>query len=235
MARGRVSIDDVLRLARIQSVSLSPQGGVAFDLTLSDLEANKNRSEIRVRMPDGREAYLQGEGDRSPKWSPRGDRLVFISSRDGGKQKGSGVYVYGFEGEPRRVAWFKHGVSSVEWLDDNRVAVAAFDEVKGEYDEDYVATDRLPLWFDGSGLVAGLRSQVFIVDVDSGSTVKVTDEEHGVEVLGVCGGRIYYATPRTWRNPLDMVVKSVDAEGGVRVEAEGFTVGTIRCVERASP
>ncbi|MCE4611569.1 MAG: S9 family peptidase [Desulfurococcales archaeon] len=231
MGSGRLGIDDVLRIARIHTVNLSIEGSVAYGLTVSDLEANKNRSEIRVRRPDGREAYLQGEGDSSPKWSPQGDRLAFISSREGGKQKGSGVYVYGFDGEPRRVAWFKHGVSSLEWLDEGRLAVIAYEEVKGEYDEDYVATDRLPLWYDGSGIVAGLRGQVYLVDADSGSTSKLTSEEHGVIALGVCGGRIYYATPRTWRDPLDMLVKSVDAEGAARVEAEGFTVGAIGCVE----
>jgi acylaminoacyl-peptidase len=227
---GRLEIEDVVRLVRLSSVRVSSSGDIAYSARLSDLDANKVRSEIRVRWSDGGESYLQGEGDSSPRWSPSGDRLAFVSSR-GAKGGESRVYVYARGGEPRLVASFKRGVEDVEWLDDSRLAVLAYEEVKGEYDEDYVATERLPLWFDGSGLVAGLRGQVFLVDADSGVVRKLTSEGLGVEAIGVCGGRVYYAVPRDWRNPLDMVVKSVGPEGDVRVEAEGFTVSQLSCHE----
>ncbi len=229
---GKVTIEDVVRLARIRRVRVSRRGDIAYQVSTSDVEANKVRSEIRIKWSDGREAYLQGEGDDMPAWSPSGDRLAFASARGREKDKGSGVFVYGAGGgEPRRVAWFKHGVSQVEWLDEHRIAVLAYEEVEGEYDKDYVVTEKLPIWFDGSGLVAGLRGQVYLVDSESGAVTKLTSERESIEVIGVCGGRIYYALPRTWRDPLDMVVKSVGPDGDVRVEAEGLTVGQISCVE----
>ena len=229
----RMTIDDVVRLARPTEPRLSVRGDLAYVVTLSDVEGNRVRSEVRVRRRSGASYFYQGEGDSSPRWSPSGDLLAFASRRGSQKgERGSGVFVAGDGGEPRRVAWFKHGVVGLEWLDGRSIVVMSSEEVSGMYDSDgdYVVTDRLPLWFDGEGLVAGLRRQLYLLDVESGRVVKLTSEDEGVEGFTVCGGRVYYFTPRTWRDPLDMIVKSVEPGGDARVEAEGFTVGQLGCV-----
>ncbi|BAN90903.1 alpha/beta hydrolase family protein [Aeropyrum camini] len=230
----RFDVDALLSIARLSSPRLSSKGDIAFSAVIPDLGANKNRPEIRVVWREGGESYYQGEGDSMPSWSPDASKLAFASRRGSGKgEKGSGLYIVGRGGEPRRVAWFTHGVSELGWASATKVYVVApvADEKTRDKDGDYVATDRLPLWFDGSGLVAGLADQIHLVDAESGRTSRLTSEDLGVLTAEPCGNSIYYVTLRRWVDPLDTVVKSVPISGGEpETVLEGLTVSQLRCI-----
>ncbi|OYT38095.1 MAG: hypothetical protein B6U89_06325 [Desulfurococcales archaeon ex4484_58] len=151
MGKRKFSIEDILKLRRFGDLDVSGRGDVAFTISYSDLDKNKNLSEIHIIRSDGVKAFLVGEGDSSPRWSPDSKLLVFLSRRGAGeKDKGIGVFVWSGVGEPRRIIWFKYGVNDLKWFDSSELVVVTPTPRKGFYDEDedYIVTDKLPVWFD---------------------------------------------------------------------------------------
>ncbi len=211
----RIEIEDILRIIRIGSMDLSLNGDLAYTVTIPDIDRNKYVGGIRILWHDGRETFYEGKDDSTPRWSPDGNYLAFIGRRDAGKdEKGSGIYIVGYAGEPRRVAWFKYGVSKVKWLDNKTLLVLA-DTPEKDYDEDgdYVSTEEAPIWFDRYGFVAGLKQQLYRVDVESGYVKKFTDERYGLYDFEVHKGEIYYTTIVDWSYPIrNKLVRLVDGE-----------------------
>ena len=234
-SKRKLTVDDILRLSIIKEVRVSKRGDIAFTISRNDLEKNKVISEIHIVRSDGTKAFLVGEGDSLPRWSPSGDLLAFVSRRGASeKEKGSGLFIWSGSGEPRKITWFKHGVSQLEWLNESTLVVSTPIPREGFYDEDedYVSTDRLPLWFDGIGFVAGLKYAIQLVDIGSGYAKKVVEEYDGISCMEVCRNYIYYAIPIDWRNPTVHKLVRVDIRTNEReVVLEDFSISSLRCIE----
>jgi len=227
-----LDVDALLRIARVGRPVASSTGAVAFNVTRPIPEENKDQVELWVVWPDGSRTYYTGEGDAAPAWSP-GGQLAFISRRGAGeKEKGVGVFVVGRGGDPRRVAWFRHGVWRLEWLGEGLLAVGSWEPEKGMYDPDgdYVATRRLPLWFNGQGLVAGRTRQIYTLDPDSGRLARLTSEPYGVSSYTACAGRLFYTVPLDWRDPTVHALRMVAPGGEPETLLEGYSIGGLACV-----
>jgi dipeptidyl aminopeptidase/acylaminoacyl peptidase len=88
-----MAIRDLLVAVRVDNPQLSPDGRtVAYVRTTTDLASGKRNADIWT-VPTGGgspQALITGEkADDTPRWSPDGTRLAFISARDGDPQ----VYV----------------------------------------------------------------------------------------------------------------------------------------------
>ena len=230
----RFTIDDILRLTSIGTVEVSSRGDIALTISRNDLEKNKISTEIHIVRRDGTSVFLVGEGDSLPRWSPSG-RLLAFSSRRGAKEeeKGSGVFLWSGVGEPRKLVWFKYGVSEIKWLSDSQIIVNTSKPIEGLYDEDgdYVVADKLPLWFDGRGFIAGLYSTMYLLDVDSGYLRELVVEENKIVDIEVCRGAIYYAVPIDWRNPtIHKIIRLSPASGEKEVVLEGYSVSKLKCI-----
>src|SRR5258707_2705498 len=86
----RFTIDELLKVRRVSDPQLSPRGDqVAFTITDVDQATNKATTQIYV-VPIGGGATRQLTNDEhssaSPRWSPDGEKLAFISARDGESQ-----------------------------------------------------------------------------------------------------------------------------------------------------
>src|SRR3977135_1989179 len=86
----RFTIDDLLKVRRVSDPQLSPKGDlVAFTITDVDKTANKSTTQIYVVPLSGgemRQLTNDEHSSASPRWSPDGDKLAFISARDGDDQ-----------------------------------------------------------------------------------------------------------------------------------------------------
>jgi dipeptidyl aminopeptidase/acylaminoacyl peptidase len=75
---------------RISEPQVSPDGKrVAFTVSVIDLPANKRRSDLYLVGTDGsglRRLTTHESGDSSPRWSPDGGSVWFLSSRSGSSQ-----------------------------------------------------------------------------------------------------------------------------------------------------
>src|SRR3954451_8860044 len=103
--------EDVRALTSVVDARLSPDGRrVAYTVTRVDEEANAYRTAIWVAPLDGSaepRQFTSGErNDASPRWSPDGRWLAFVSNRDGEDEKKAKAELYVMAadgGEPREV------------------------------------------------------------------------------------------------------------------------------------
>ncbi len=84
------SVRDMLAMDRISDPQVSPDGGlVAFSVSVTDLEADRRRSDIYLAATDGsfvRQMTTDPAGDTQARWSPDGKSLYFVSTRSGSPQ-----------------------------------------------------------------------------------------------------------------------------------------------------
>jgi dipeptidyl aminopeptidase/acylaminoacyl peptidase len=224
--------EDVYALTSVGDPRISPDGRhVAYVVNRVDREANGYRGAIWVAPLDGSEEPRQFTSgvrmDHSPRWSPDGRRLAFVSNRDGEDEKAHGeLYVLPADGgEPRRLTEGNQGVESIAWSpDSSRIAFArrVQDEAYEEEDERRRPPrrfDRVFFKLDGVGWTGDRRKQLFVLDVDGGNERQLTsgDCENDEPAWSPDGKRIVFTSMRGDRWDVDFVEAlyelDVDSEG----------------------
>jgi len=97
----RFTVNDVAKIKTISDVRISPDGSkVAFTVESMNLEANKQDRDIYlVSTSSGEPVNLTKDGgSSSPRWSPNGSRIAFVSSKEGK----TSIWLMDYRGENRR-------------------------------------------------------------------------------------------------------------------------------------
>lgn len=171
--------------------------------------------------------------DKSPRWSPAGDGLAFISDRSGTSQ----VHVMPRDGgEAMQLGRLDGAVSDVRWAPDGRAlvvtaAVAVEPDWCGERAAGRKPRDRgpataevawkLPYKSDGMGYMLAREIHLFSLDAQSGESRQLTDGPF--DVMGFAfspdGKRIAYVRTREGRfaHRTDLWLCDADGSGACRV------------------
>jgi dipeptidyl aminopeptidase/acylaminoacyl peptidase len=224
--------EDVYELASVSEPRISPdRRRVAYVVNRIDREENGYRAAIWVAPLDGSEEarqFTSGERrDGSPRWSPDGRWLAFVSNRDGEEEKKAHGELYVLPadgGEPRRLT---EGEEDVEWIawspDSQRIAFArrVRDEAYEEEDERRRAPRRFTRVFyklDSVGWTGDRRKHVFLVDLDANERQLTNgDCEDDEPVWSADGSRIVFTSQRGARWDVELV----DALYELEVDADG--------------
>ncbi len=116
-----MTFDDVIALRSVNDAQISPDGRwVAYTVTRADLEQNASDADLWLVSTAGEPPVrltTHKKSDTSPRWSPDGRRLAFISARE---EKPQIFLMSAFGGEPERLTEHKGGVRQIAWSPDGR-------------------------------------------------------------------------------------------------------------------
>jgi dipeptidyl aminopeptidase/acylaminoacyl peptidase len=177
MTKRSVTIDDLHAVRLVADPNVAPDGNrIAFVVTTVDRDKNGYRSAIWMVGSAADDVPFQFTSglarDSSPRWSPDGSHLAFLSSRDERNQ----VFVMPADGgEAWRVTNGPHAVSEFSWAPDGQ---SLYFVTKEEPDEkpasDTKVIRTLRYKFDGEGFWDGKRRQIYRVTVNGGEPEQVT-------------------------------------------------------------
>jgi dipeptidyl aminopeptidase/acylaminoacyl peptidase len=163
--------EQTLGVRSISDLRVSPDGSrIAFVVSEPPKATDRNRDLwlVTIATKEVRRLTFTDTAESSPRWSPDGRTLAFLSDRDGRNQ----IYLLPMDGgEAQRLTEGKNSVRSLEWAPDGKTIAFLAPEARTDA-EDKKAKDK-----DDARVVDkdDKRSRIWIVDVATRAVRKVTE------------------------------------------------------------
>jgi dipeptidyl aminopeptidase/acylaminoacyl peptidase len=192
-----ITFEDYINLPVVSDPQLSPDGQwVAYTVSVPSLKDNRGIARVwlaNVTSGETRQVTQGGGSDRSPRWSPDGKTLAFISSRQGGPQ----IWALPLPGgEARPVTHIGDGVGEFYWRPDGQGFLAVvdvkwpadqeIDRRNGDYPTDARIWNEL-FYRHWDDFRAGHRQHVFNVELAGGAAVDLTPIDHDAPTVATSG------------------------------------------------
>jgi dipeptidyl aminopeptidase/acylaminoacyl peptidase len=184
-AKRALTLDDIANIREVRDPQCSPDGKwVAYAVGTTDAKEDKHDSDIWMVSFDGKSdirVTSSPESEASPRWSPDGQSLTFLSSRPG-KARGNQVWILDRRGgEAQQLTDVKGRLQGYEWSPDSkRLALVVGDAdpdapVEGEAAAGAgrggrapkpIVIDRYRYKQDGAGyLLSGRHTYIYLFDL----------------------------------------------------------------------
>jgi dipeptidyl aminopeptidase/acylaminoacyl peptidase len=179
LAQRGVTAEDYFAFETANDPQMSPDGKwIAYTVTTIDQKVNRRMSRVWIAATDGSHPPVPFTSDStsstSPRWSPDGRFMAFLSARDGGRNQ---IWLLSRNGgEGRRVSNLENGVSNFEWSPDStRFVCLTRTGPAASKNSDVRHFTHANYKFNDTGYFDEKRSHVEVIDVKTGAAKQITD------------------------------------------------------------
>jgi dipeptidyl aminopeptidase/acylaminoacyl peptidase len=179
-----MTAEDYLAFETLGDPQISPDGqSVAYTVTTIDTKVNRRKSEIFIASLDGSHTGTLFAGESasssSPRWSPDGKFVAFLSARDAAPNGTGRTQIWVLAtggGEARRLTNLENGVSNIEWSPDSThlVGLTRTGPPPGK-SSDVRHYTHISYKFNDTGWFDEKRSHVVVIDTKTGEAKQITD------------------------------------------------------------
>jgi len=235
----RLTVNDVFNLEVVNDPQISPDGKrIVYVRQFADIMADRRVSNIWIVNADGtdhRPLTTGNYGDSSPRWSPDGKQLAYISTREGSAQ----VYRRWMDtGETAKLTNLTQAPSGLNWSPDGKwlsfamlVPEAPASIIKmpaapegAKWAEPAKVIDKLVYRFNGVGYLKPGYNHLFVLPAEGGTPRQVSSGkyQHG-------GGQVWGASDADGMfvrdNPVEIpdLVSTIYQKVGVDFNKEYYT------------
>jgi dipeptidyl aminopeptidase/acylaminoacyl peptidase len=182
------AIDDLFKLKTVGDPRIDPEGlWVAYTITEINLEKDKSETRVWMAPLSGGDAIpmtAKGSSASTPRWSPDGKHLSFLSSRNDGKTQVWNLDLRG--GEAQQITEVPQGVQGYEWSPDGKKLVLVLQDPQPEdleKDKDNRekrtkpkpwVIDRLRFKMDYVGYLDRRRTHLFVFELSDQKMTQIT-------------------------------------------------------------
>lgn len=187
-----ISAEDLYDIKLISDCQISPDGrNILYCVQRVHKKLEKKYANLWIVPTDGGppSQFTHGDhSDTSPRWSPDGTEIAFISNRDDEKQPQ--IYIIPFQGgEARKLTDLKGNFEGFEWSPDSKKIAFAFnkkdrEDIEREEDEQkkelgIISRHIARLFFmeDGKGFHPKERTHIWVINTATGEATQLTDHD----------------------------------------------------------
>lgn len=204
--------EDLLDFRFLSDPQLSPDGKQLVFVQRTINEKKKYESSLYIQNLETKQIHRFTQGsskDSSPRWSPDGKTISFVSDRSG---KGQIWLIPSSGGEAYQLTDIPNGASQPVWSPDSQKLLVTTSlaedesiqdkpkkEEKSEKELKPYTTTRLSYKSDASGLFDGKYSQLALIDIETREANQLTDGpfEHGDGAFSPDGTKIAFSADRS--------------------------------------
>jgi dipeptidyl aminopeptidase/acylaminoacyl peptidase len=186
----KLTAEDLYLLREVNECAISPDGEhVVYSVQSIDEQKNKKSSNLWVcSIKDGKsdQFTVGNQVDRSPRWSPDGKKIAFLSNRDDDKQPQ--IYVIPFSGgEARPLTDIQGEFAGFKWSPSGENLICQFrkkdqddieraeDDLKKELGIVSRRVQRVFYKFDGRGFLPDERWHIWKINGNTGESTQLTE------------------------------------------------------------